>query len=55
MVKKARSPLVNERRDPRTFIGTENHMQEFARTVKAGLIGIHNPPGAPKPKKGGKG
>lgn len=52
MVKKARSPFVDERRDPKTFIGTESHMQEFARTVKAGLIGIHNHPGSRKPKKG---
>jgi hypothetical protein len=53
VVKKGRSPLVDERRDPKTFIGTETHLQEFARTVKAGIIGIHNPPGPPKPMKGG--
>lgn len=52
MVKKARSPLVNERRDPRTFIGTENHMQEFDRAVAALTQGIHNKPGPRKPKKG---
>lgn len=52
MVKKNRSPLVNERRDPKTYISTENHMQEFDRTVAAGLAGIHNKPGPRKPKKG---
>lgn len=52
MVKKARSPLVNELRDPKTFISTENHHQMFDRLVAAGLRGIHNKPGARKPKKG---
>lgn len=44
---------MDERRDPKTYIGTENHMQEFARTIKAGQQGIHNHPGPRKPKKGG--
>lgn len=52
MVKKNRSPLVDERRDPKTHISTENHMQEFDRAVAALAHGIHNHPGPRKPKKG---
>lgn len=32
-------------------ISDENHMQVFARLVKAGIVGVHNPPGPRKPKK----
>jgi hypothetical protein len=53
LAKKPRSPLVDELRDPKTMISTENHMQMFARLVAAGLKGIHNHPGPPKPKKSG--
>lgn len=51
MVKQARSPYVDELRDPKTNISTENHMEMFARLVKAGKQGIHNAPGQPKGKK----
>jgi hypothetical protein len=52
MVKKARSPRVNELCDPKTYISTENHMQMFDRLVAALTHGIHNHPGPRKPKKG---
>lgn len=52
MVKKNRSPLVGELRDPKTHISTENHRQMFDRLVAAGAKGIHNHPGPRKPKKG---
>ena len=32
-------------------MSTENHMEMTRRLVKAGLDGIHNRPGAPKPRK----
>jgi len=51
--RKGRSPWVNDFRDPVTFMSTENHMQMFDRLVAAGVNGIHNPPGPPKPKKSG--
>jgi hypothetical protein len=51
--KKGRSPWVDEFRDPKTMISTENHMQLFHRLIKAGEQGIHNHPGPPKPKKSG--
>lgn len=44
---------INELRDPRTMISTENHQQLFDRLVAAGVRGIHNAPGAPKPKRSG--
>ena len=44
---------MNDFRDPVTFMSTENHMQMFDRLVAAGVKGIHNPPGPPKPKKSG--
>jgi hypothetical protein len=52
MVKKARSPFVNEGRDPKTNISTENHMQMFDKLMAAHKAGIHGKPGNPKPKKG---
>lgn len=52
MVKKARDPRVEELRDPKTFISTENHMQMFDRLVAAGIKGMHGKPGPRKPKKG---
>lgn len=52
MAKKPRSPRVDELRDPKTNISTENHLQLFDRLVAAGLAGIHNHPGPRKPKKG---
>jgi len=52
MVKKARSPRVDDLRDPRTYISTENHRQMFDRLVAALAHGIHNKPGPRKPKKG---
>lgn len=51
MAKKARSPYVDEMRDPKTMISTENHHEMFRRLVKAGQIGIHNHPGERKHKK----
>jgi hypothetical protein len=53
LAKKARSPYVDELRD-KDCISTESHTQVFDRLLKAGRIGIHNPPGPPKPKKSGK-
>jgi len=53
-IKKGRkgvSPWVDELRDPRTLISTENHHQMFARLVAAGFQGIHNKPGEPKKHK----
>lgn len=52
MVKKNRSPWVDELRDKEN-ISTENHMQLFARLIKAGEQGIHGKPGERK-KKGGR-
>jgi hypothetical protein len=52
-VKKARSPFVEELRDPKTYISTENHRQIFDRLVAALTKGMHNHPGPRKPKKSG--
>lgn len=48
---KGRSPYVDELRDPKTMISTENHMQMFHRLLKAGFEGMHNKPAPRKPKK----
>lgn len=52
-MKKARSPFVDEQRDPKTYISTESHMEMFRRLLKAGEQGIHNAPGQPKQKRSG--
>lgn len=49
MVKKARSPYVEELRD-KNNISTENHYQMFIRLVAALTRGIHNHPGERKHK-----
>lgn len=49
--KKGVSPWVDELRDPRTFISTENHIEMTNRLVKALAMGIHNTPGDRKKKK----
>ncbi len=36
---------INELRDPRTMISTENHLQMFRRLLAAGAKGIHGKPG----------
>lgn len=51
-MKKARSPYVDELRDKKTNISTENHIQMFNRLVAAGVKGIHNSPGQNKKKSG---
>lgn len=49
MVKKARSPYVEELRD-KDNISTENHYQMFVRLLAAFAQGIHGTPGERKHK-----
>ena len=46
--RKGRQPEVDELRDPKTHISTENHIEMTNRLVKAGQQGIHNKPGERK-------
>lgn len=48
--RKGRSPRVDELRDPKTNISTENHLELTRRLIAAGKAGIHGKPGERKRK-----
>jgi len=52
LVKKARDPRVDEDRDPKTYISTENHMEVFRRL--AAVKNMHGKPGPRPGRKDGK-
>jgi len=48
---KIKDVRVEELRDPRTHISTENHLQMTNRLLSAANVGIHGTPGKKKGEK----